>query len=70
MTRPHNHQSLFYKVFKENLLSNGTMMEAKVSSKASHAWRSILKEAEMLSKGEKILHALCCTHIYTHRTIL
>ena len=42
-------------------------MEAKVSSKASHAWKSILKETEMLSKGAKLVaHTLCCTHIYAH----
>ena len=66
MTRPHNHQSLFYKVFKEKILSNGTVMEVKVSSKASYAWKSILKETEMLSKGEKLIaHTLLYTK-FTH----
>ena len=60
MMRPHKHQSLFYKVFKEKLLSNGTVMEAKSSSKAAYAWKSILKETEMLSKGAKLI-----AHTYT-----
>ena len=68
MVRLHNHQSLFYKVFKEKLLSNGTSDEAKMSSKASYAWKIILKETEMLSKGAKLIaYTLLYKHLHTHR---
>ena len=69
MVRLHNHQSLFYKVFKEKLLSNGTSGGGKGEFKSilsSYAWESILKEIEMLSKGAKfIAHTLLYTHLHT-----
>ena len=44
------------------------VMEAKMSSKASYAWKSILKETEMLSKGAKLIaDTLLYTHLHTHR---
>lgn len=43
--------SLFFRVFKARFPSNGTILDAKDSASASHAWKSILKGRELILKG-------------------
>ena len=47
----HDDNSLFYKVFKARFFPRGTILEAKDSSSASYAWKSILKGREVILKG-------------------
>ena len=47
----HVDNSLFYRVFKSRFFPRGTIFEAKDSSSASYAWKSILKGRDVISKG-------------------
>ena len=47
----HDDNSLFYKVFEARIFPRGTILEAKDSSSASYAWKSILKGQEVILKG-------------------
>ena len=47
----HDDNSLFYKVFKARFFPRGTILEAKDSSLAFYAWKSILKGREVILKG-------------------
>ena len=49
----HNHNSLFYKVFKAWLFPNKTIMEAKDSRMGSYAWRSILIGRDVIQRGAR-----------------
>ena len=43
--------SLFYKVFKAKYFPNSSVMEAKIPSSASYAWKSIIKGREVIRRG-------------------
>ena len=47
----HDKTSLFYRVFKSKFFPNGTNMEAVNPSSASYAWRSIIRDREVIKKG-------------------
>lgn len=47
----HDDNFLFYQVFKARFLPRGSILEAKDSSSASYAWKSILKGREVTLKG-------------------
>ena len=47
----HDTQSLFYKVFKAKFFPNTSVMEARASSNASYAWKSILKGRDVIKHG-------------------
>ncbi|XP_075637006.1 putative mitochondrial protein AtMg00310 [Castanea sativa] len=47
----HDDNSLFYRVFKAHFFPTKSILEAKVSSSTSYAWKSILKGREVISKG-------------------
>ena len=47
----HEPDSLFYKVFKAKYFLNSSVMEAKIPSSASYAWKSIIKGREVISRG-------------------
>ena len=49
----HNHNSLFYKVFKARFFPNTTIMEAKDSRIESYAWRSILIGRNVIQRGAR-----------------
>ena len=49
----HNHNSLFYKVFKAQFFPNTTIMEAKDSRMGSYAWRSILIGRDVIQRGAR-----------------
>ena len=44
-------KSLFYRVFKARFFPNGTLLDAKESTSASYAWKSILKGRDVISRG-------------------
>lgn len=48
----HDDNPLFYRVFKARFFPRGSILEAKDSSSASYAWRSIFKGRDVISKGE------------------
>ena len=47
----HDKTSLFYRVFKSKFFPKGTNMEAANPSSASYAWRSIIRDREVIKKG-------------------
>lgn len=47
----HDTQSLFYQVFKAKFFHNSLVMEAKNPVGASYAWKSIIKEREVIKRG-------------------
>ena len=47
----HDDNSLFYRVFKARFFPKSSILEAKDSSSASYAWKSILKGREVITKG-------------------
>lgn len=47
----HDGQSLFYRVFKPKFFLDCSVMEAKCSSSASYAWKSIIRGREVIRKG-------------------
>ena len=47
----HDDNSLFYRVFKARFFPRETILEAKDSSSASYAWKSILKGRDVILKG-------------------
>jgi ribonuclease HI len=49
----HNKESLFYKVFKAKFFPHGTVMEARHSTRASYAWKSILNARHVITKGTR-----------------
>ena len=49
----HNKSSLFYNVFKARFFPNCSIIEAHDSRSASYAWRSILKDRDVLQRGAK-----------------
>ena len=49
----HNHNTLFYKVFKARFFPNTTIMEAKDSRLGSYAWRSILIGRDVIQRGPR-----------------
>uniref|UniRef100_A0A2N9F4S2 Reverse transcriptase domain-containing protein n=1 Tax=Fagus sylvatica TaxID=28930 RepID=A0A2N9F4S2_FAGSY len=49
----HNRESLMYKVFKAKFFSNGTIMDARHSARASYAWKSILNARHVITKGSR-----------------
>jgi hypothetical protein len=50
-----NPQSLFYKVFKAKYFPHTSFLKAKLGSRPSFVWRSILAAREVLSKSYKWL---------------
>ena len=46
----HDHQSLFYRVFKAENFPNFSVMEAKEPSNALYAWKSILQARDVIKK--------------------
>ena len=46
----HDHQSLFYRVFKAKNFLNFSVMEAKEPSNALYAWKSILQGRDVIKK--------------------
>ena len=49
----HNKESLMYKVFKAKFFRHGTIMDARHSSRASYAWKSILNARHVITKGAR-----------------
>lgn len=49
----HNKNSLFYKVFKSKFFPNFTIMDAKEGQSVLYAWKSIMKEREVIQRGAK-----------------
>ena len=49
----HDHNTLFYKVFKARFFPNTTIMEAKDSRLGSYAWKSILIERDVIQRGAR-----------------
>ena len=47
----HDHHSLFYRVFKARFFPDCSIMEAKESSNASFAWKSILRGRDVIKRG-------------------
>ena len=47
----HDDKSFFYRVFKARFFPRETILEAKDSSSASYAWKSILKGRDVILKG-------------------
>ena len=47
----HDEPSLFYRVFKLKLFLDCSIMQAKVPSIASYAWKSIICGREVIRKG-------------------
>ena len=47
----HDDKSLFFRVFKARFFPNGSILDAKESTSASYAWRSILIGRNVLLKG-------------------
>ena len=47
----YNENTLFFRVFKAKFFPNCSILEAPDSAKGSYAWRSILKDREVLEKG-------------------
>ena len=47
----HDHQSLFYRVFKAKFFPNCSVMEAREPSNASYAWKSILQGCNVIKRG-------------------
>ena len=62
MVRLHNHQSLFYKVFEEKLLSNGT------SDGGKDEFKSILCLEEHSKRDRDVIKRgkIYCTHFVVH----
>lgn len=46
-----NHESLFYKVFKEKYISEGDFLNANLGSNPSYAWRSVWNAQPILRDG-------------------
>ncbi|KAL0013557.1 hypothetical protein SO802_000626 [Lithocarpus litseifolius] len=49
----HDHNSLFYKVFKARFFPNTSIMEARDSRLGSYAWRSILIGRDVIQRGAR-----------------
>lgn len=49
----HHQNSLFYKIFKAKFFPHYSIMDASESTSGSHAWKSILKGRDVLSKGAR-----------------
>ncbi|KAL4621953.1 hypothetical protein ACB092_06G264100 [Castanea dentata] len=49
----HNHDSLFYKVFKSRFFPKCSILEAKGGHGGSYTWRSILKGREVIRRGAR-----------------
>ena len=49
----HNKESLFHKVFKAKFFPHGTIMDARHSTRASYAWKSILNARHVITKGTR-----------------
>ena len=47
----HNKDSLFYKVFKAKFFPHGSLIDAKESSSGSFAWKSILRDCDVVLEG-------------------
>ena len=47
----HDTNPLFYRVFKAKNFPHSTIMEAKNPANASYAWKSILKERDVIKRG-------------------
>ena len=47
----HDHQSLFYRVFKTKFFPDCSVMEAREPSNASYAWKSILRGRDVIKRG-------------------
>ena len=47
----HDENSLFYRVFKARFFPNCSILDAKDSTSASYAWKSILKGRDLILKG-------------------
>lgn len=50
-----NHESLFYKVFKEKYFPKGDILNADLGSNPSYAWRSVWNAPQILRDGMRWL---------------
>ena len=66
MVRLHNHQSLFYKVFKEKLLSNGTSDGGKDEFKSILCLEEHSKRDRDVIKRGKTYCKHFVVHTFTH----
>ena len=49
----HDTSSLFYRVFKAKFFPNTSVMEAKVPTNASYAWKSLMKGCDVIKRGAR-----------------